>query len=105
MFMLFIKNISLSAPPWRIQDARRGTVFDLNDRLIATVPKAGAVPFVERNQNLAAVAAAPELLAALIEAAYHLDVAGVPLNDSFYDLINRCRQGATPIKPKRKPVD
>lgn len=99
--MLFIKNTHLSAPPWRIQDARRGIVVDQNDCHIATVPKAGAVPFESRNQNLATIAAAPELLAALIEAAYHLDVAGTPLNDGFYELINRCRTGAVPIKPRR----
>lgn len=101
--MLFVKNLNLSAPPWRIFDARRGIIVDQNDCHIATVPKAGTVPFASRNQNLATIAAAPELLAALIEAAYHLDSAGVPLNPSFYELINRCREGAAPIKPRRRP--
>jgi hypothetical protein len=99
--MLFIRNLKLSAPPWRIFDPRRGIIHDQNDCHIATVPKAGPIPFESRNQNLAVIAAAPELLAALIEAAYHLDNAGVPLNQNYYDLINRCRTGATPLKPKR----
>lgn len=99
--MLFIKNLEFSAPPWRILDARRGIIVDQNDCVVATVPKAGAVPFASRNQNLTAIAAAPELLAALIEAAYHLDSAGIPLNDSFYELINRCRAGAVSLKPRR----
>ena len=42
----------------------------------------------------------PELLAALKEAAYHLDAAGIPLKQPFYDLINRASSGVEPIAPR-----
>tara|TARA_B110000503_G_C6770925_1_gene259361 strand:+ start:177 stop:467 length:291 start_codon:yes stop_codon:yes gene_type:complete len=90
----------MTNPPWRINDVNRGIVVDQLDRCIAVVPKAGAVPFNERQANLAVITAAPELLAALLEAAYILDTAGTPLNTEFYDLINRCRQGAVPLHPR-----
>ena len=76
--------------------------MDGADRRIAVVPKAGALPFNERQANLALITAAPELLAALLEAAYTLDCAGTPLNPSFYDLINRCRVGTQPLYPRSR---
>jgi hypothetical protein len=69
----------------------RGQIVDQTDRLIATVPKSGAVPFEQREANLHLITAAPEILAALLEAAYHLDNLGVPLRQELYDLINRVR--------------
>ena len=69
----------------------RGQVVDQTDRLIATVPKSGAIPFEQREANLHLITAAPEILAALLEAAYHLDNLGVPLRQELYDLINRVR--------------
>jgi hypothetical protein len=99
--MLFIKNIPISSPPWRVQNIRRGIIFDQDDRHIATVPKAGEIPFPERSANLAVICAAPELLAALREAAYHLENAGVPLNQSYYDLINRASEGVPPLTRKQ----
>ena len=99
--MLFIKNIPISSPPWRVQNIRRGIIFDQDDRHIATVPKAGEISFPERSANLAAICAAPELLAALREAAYHLENAGVPLNQSYYDLINRASEGVPPLTRKQ----
>ena len=101
--MLFIQNINISSPPWRVQNVGRGIIFDLQDRHIATVPKAGEIPFPERSANLALIEAAPELLAALREAAYHLENAGVPLNQSYYDLINRVSAGQPPLQ-RRGPA-
>ncbi len=98
--MLFVKNIPLSSPPWRVMDIRRGTIVDQQNRTVAVVPKAGEIPFNERSANLAVLRAAPELLAALREAAYHLENAGVPLNQEYYDLINRASEGVPPIKRK-----
>ncbi|MEN9831167.1 MAG: hypothetical protein RLZZ487_772 [Pseudomonadota bacterium] len=69
----------------------RGQVVDQTDRLIATVPKSGAIPFEQREANLHLITAAPEIMAALLEAAYHLDNLGVPLRQELYDLINRVR--------------
>ena len=56
----------------------------------------------ERLSNLALIVCAPELLDALKEAAYHLDTAGIPLNDKFYDLINKASPGLEPLKPITK---
>lgn len=100
--MLFIKNIPLSPAPWRVNNDRRGIIVDQNDRTVAIIPKAGEIPFDERSANLGLITCAPELLAALREAAYHLDSAGIPLNDSYYDLINRASAGVPPLKPRRR---
>lgn len=123
--MFFIRNQPIADAPWRVHDATKGTIIDSQGRLVAIVPPgpphikanttipvsdqfAYSVPRMEsmtpawheNNQHL--IAAAPELLAALKEAAYHLDSAGIPLNDSFYELINRASGGMNPIKPKSK---
>jgi hypothetical protein len=98
--MLFIKNIPLSPAPWRVNNVGRGIIVDLNDRTVAVVPKAGAIPFPERSANLAVITAAPELLAALREAAYHLENAGIPLNPEYYELINRASEGVPALKPR-----
>ena len=52
--------------------------------------------------NIRLISCAPELLAALKEAAYHLDAAGIPLKQSYYDLINRASSGVLPIEAKFK---
>lgn len=49
--------------------------------------------------NLYLIAAAPELLSALKEAAYQLDRAGIPLNEKYYELINKAQQGMPALKP------
>lgn len=102
--MLFIQNIPISSPPWRVQNVRKGIIYDLQDREIARIPKAGEIPFEERSANLAVIEAAPELLAALREAAYHLENAGIPLNQAYYDLINRVSAGVPPLKRKGPAV-
>jgi hypothetical protein len=96
--MLFVKRLLFTEPPWRIFDRGRGQIVDLQDRLIARVPKSGEIPFEEREANLHLITAAPEILAALLEAAYHLERAGTPLRQELYDLINRVRG------PKFKPL-
>lgn len=103
--MLFIKNIPLSPVPWRINDERRGIIVDQLDRKVAVIPKAGETSFEQRSANLGLIVCAPELLAALREAAYHLDAAGIPLNDAYYDLINRASAGVPPLRPRKNTVD
>jgi hypothetical protein len=95
---MFVKRLKFTQPPWRIQDRGRGHIVDQNDRLIATVPKPGPIAFEQREANLHLIETAPELLAALLEAAYHLDRQGTPLRPELYDLINRARG------PKFKPL-
>jgi hypothetical protein len=103
--MLFIKNLNPSIGPWRICDHNRGTIRDANNRLLARVQKPGEVPPHEREANLLLMTAAPELLAALREAAYHLHNAGVELNQPFYDLINRVSPEAEPLSPPKQMID
>ena len=83
--------------------------MDANDCVVARVPKpTPELQFPARMANMAAIQAAPELLEALIHAAYQLDVAGIPLNEPFYDLINRARgPSAKPVVPiaRSKPSD
>lgn len=104
--MLFIKNIPISSPPWRVFNINRGNIVDQQDRTVAVIPKAGEIPFPERSANLAVICAAPELLAALREAAYHLENAGIPLNQQYYDLINRASEGIPALtrKPPQGPA-
>lgn len=83
--------------------------MDQNDRRIAVIPKPGAIPFREREANLHLIETAPELLAALLEAAYHLDRQGTPLRPELYDLINRARgpefRPLKPQTPNAQPAD
>lgn len=100
--MQFIKRLKFTAPPWRIFCRRRGIIIDQQDRTICVIPKAGTVEFEQREVNLALIAHAPQLLDALLEAAYHLDQQGTPLNQKFYDLINECRGPAfEPLRPRK----
>lgn len=125
--MFFIKNNQISDPPWTVYDKEQGTIVDQWGRLVAVVPcnppkitasstlqigtPINTVPKVESmdpqfyENNLAVITAAPELLAALKEAAFHLDQAGIPLNQSFYDLINRASGNHAVLAPVNKPVD
>jgi len=61
------------------------------------VPKAGSVPLEERLANLAAIAATPELLAALREAAALLEAMGVELKPEFYELMRRATPNDEPV--------
>lgn len=103
--MLFIKNLNPSIGPWRICDHNRGSIRDANNRLLARVQKPGEVPAHEREANLRLMTAAPELLAALREAAYHLHNAGIELNQPFYDLINTVSPEAPPLAPPKQMLD
>ena len=100
MSTIWTKYLALTDGPWRIQDPNRGIIYDLQDRRIATVPKSGEIPYKERQANLAAIAAVPELIAALRQAAYALDQMGVPLRPEFYDLINRATPDAAELVPR-----
>ena len=93
----FTKHLNLTDGPWRIQDPQRGIIVDQQDRRIATIAKAGAIPSEERNANVACVAAAPELLGALRAAAYALTTVGYKLTDEYLELIDRASAGAPPL--------
>lgn len=93
----FTKHLNLTDGPWRTQDPQRGIIVDQQDRRIATIAKAGAIPSEERNANVACVAAAPELLGALRAAAYALTTVGYKLTDEYLELIDRASAGAPPL--------
>lgn len=89
---LYTRNLSITQPPWRCQDTDRGEIVSQEDHHIATVPKSGKPgkpPVEQRLANIAVITAAPELLAALREAAYLLETMGVPLTPAYYDLMRR----------------
>lgn len=89
---LYTRNLSITQPPWRCQDTDRGEIVSQEDHHIATVPKSGKPgkpPVEQRLANIAVITAAPELLAALREAAYLLETMGVPLTPVYYDLMRR----------------
>jgi hypothetical protein len=122
--MFFIQNNTMSPLPWRIIDPERGIIVDSEGYLVAVMPLAypratadstsimpgiirhtGIQPVLSdeyQQANLRLISCAPELLAALKEAAYHLDAAGIPLKQPFYDLINRASSGVEPIEAKNK---
>ena len=95
----FTQHLNLTDGPWRTQDPQRGIIVDQQDRRIATIPKAGAVPHEERQANVAAISAAPELLGALRAAAYALTTVGYRLTDEYLELIDRASAGAPPLAP------
>ena len=119
--MLFIDRLPIARAPWSVVNADTGIIVDNSQRFVAMVQSPvqritvdgtrslgvqlkdvnqdSVVTDTERISNMALIAAAPELLAALKEAAYHLDTAGIPLHDSFYELINRASPGLEPLKP------
>ena len=122
--MFFIQNNTMSPLPWRIIDQENGVIVDSEGYLVAVMPLAyprvtvdstSIMPGILRETgiqpvlsdeyqaaNLRLISCAPELLAALKEAAYHLDAAGIPLKQSYYDLINRASSGVLPIEAKNK---
>ena len=95
------RHLPITDGPWRIQDPHRGIVVDGQDRVIARVPKAGAVPFAERAGNLNTIARTPELLALARSCAYILDELGYPLKQEYYELLNACTPDAAALVPKR----
>lgn len=99
MSNLWTRHLPITDPPWRIQDPHRGTIYDAQDRKIATVHKAGAIPFEERMGNLQTIARAPELLALARNCAYILHTMGYPLKPEYYDLINAATPHANPLEP------
>ena len=89
---LYTRNLSITQPPWRCQDRDRGEIVSQEDYHIATIPKSGKPgkpPVEQRLANIAVITAAPELLAALREAAYLLETMGVPLTPQYYELMRR----------------
>ncbi len=114
----------MSPLPWTIIDQENGVIVDREGYLVAVIPLAyprltvdstSVMPGILRDSNIKPVlsneyqeanikliACAPELLAALKEAAYHLDAAGIPLKQSYYDLINRASSGILPLSPKNQ---
>jgi hypothetical protein len=90
---IFIQNSNISSAPWSSKKSDKGNsyeILDAQNRVVARVPVYQNVQNLrEQDANLSVMTSAPELLAALREAAYHLDKAGVPLRQEFYDLINR----------------
>jgi len=89
---LYTRNLSITQPPWRCQDRDRGEILSQEDYHIATIPKSGKPgkpPVEQRLANIAVITAAPELLAALREAAYLLETMGVPLTPEYYELMRR----------------
>jgi hypothetical protein len=97
MANIYTRNLHITNGPWRIQNRHRGIIYDQQDRKICVVPKAGTVPLEERLANLAAIAATPELLAALREAAALLEGLGVKLNPEFYELMRRATPNDEPV--------
>lgn len=116
--MLMLQNVRISDAPWHLHDAAQGTIIDNRGRLVAVVLAKPVqisaahslsisqtlfpVPLIEEldphthANNQALIVAAPRLLAALKEAAYHLDRAGIPLKQEYYDLVN---QASGPYSP------
>lgn len=114
----------MSPRPWTITDPSTGVIADAEGYLVAVIPIAypsitadstSVMPGILRTSNirpmlsyeyqeanLRLISCAPELLAALKEAAYHLDAAGIPLKQSYYDLINRASSGIEPIASKNR---
>lgn len=102
---IFISTAGMSPGPWKAELTETGNSFDIRDdfgRVIARVPiQFDFIPDSELVANMAVIAAAPELLAALREAAYHLAVAKVPLNQAYFDLINAASPNMPPLSPPK----
>jgi hypothetical protein len=126
--MFFIKNVEIADAPWQVHNSETGTIIDGQGRLVAvvpgsppelrttapirvsdqfvyTVPRMESMPQQWHTNNQQLIACAPELLAALKEAAFHLDAAGIPLNSAYYDLINRASSATVPLKPRTPTSD
>ena len=96
---IWTQSLGTSHAPWRIQNPSTGVIVDADDNIVAKCPKAGPLPWDERVANTALIAAAPELLGALRQAAYALTMCGVELRPDFYDLMNRASPGLDPLVP------
>ena len=99
---LYTRNLSITQPPWRCQDRDRGEILSQEDYHIATIPKSGKPgkpPLEQRLANIAVITAAPELLAALREAAYLLETMGVPLTPEYYELMRRASPYDEAVQP------
>lgn len=103
MTLLFIRNSGIANPPWKAVRRHNGKGFDIvdaNDRLIARAPWYSASMFDGPiYANIPLLAAAPEMLGALREIAFHMHRLGTPLGEPFYELINRVSVGMPPIEP------
>ncbi len=101
---IFIQRSNIAPSPWKNRKCPKGNsyeILDADDKVIARIPVYQNVSNgYEHDANLAVITTAPELLAALREAAYHLDKAGIPLKQEFYDLINRASITMPNISPK-----
>jgi hypothetical protein len=102
---IFTNNSNIAPSPWSHRKCSKGNSHEIVDaagKVLARIPVYQNVPNgFEHDATIAVISAAPELLAALREAAYHLDVAGVPLNPAFYELINRASITMRPIDGPR----
>jgi len=106
---LFIRRSGIANPPWKAVKTPRGNsfdIFDYNDRLIARIPwHSVAMHDPETLANIAVITAAPELLAALRELCFHMDRLNIPLNEAFYELMNRASPGMPPIEPPKPSTE
>lgn len=107
---IFTSTANIAPGPWTHRWCRRGCsreIVDANNRVLARIPVYFNLPNgFNHDATIAVITTAPELLAALREAAYHLDVAGVPLKPEFYDLINRASVTMQPITgPRHDPTN
>lgn len=105
MSFIFIGTSGIANPPWKAVKSPTGSSFDIfdnNDRLIARIPwHSVAMHDPETLVNIALIIAAPELLVALRELAFHLHMKDIPLSERFYELINRATPGMPRIEPPK----
>lgn len=101
----FISKLNITDPPWSVNQVGNSyEIVDKNQTVIARVPVHPWDDPARIRANLAVLAAAPELLAALKEAAFILESRGEPLGEMFFELINRASPALPPIpypRPKR----
>lgn len=103
MSFIFIGTSGISNPPWKAVKSSKGNSYEIYDdtnRLIARIPwHSVSMEDADTLVNIALIAAAPELLVALRELAFHLHMQDIPLTDRFYELINRATPGMPRIDP------
>jgi hypothetical protein len=102
---LFISNLNITTPPWSVNQV--DDVYEIvnsDQTLVAAVPIDPREDLSRIQANAAVLAAAPELLAALKEAAFILESRGEPLGEPYFELINRASPALPPIpypRPQR----
>lgn len=105
MSFIFIGTSGIANPPWKAVKAPNGISFDIldnEDRLVARIPWYSVSMFdPDTLANVALITAAPELLTALRELAFHLHMKDIPLSEKFYELINRATPGMPRIEPPK----